>query len=202
VTPAIGWVAAALICITGYCLFDPFSGLSGPFVLFLLALFVISFLANSFIGGILDLQSDYQAGAVTLAIALGCRWDGHRVITSRTVRKLSLSLFWLVVLLISAQTIANHVPLWTYPLIAVLSFYAGVHINAYLKLEDPRLLRSFDAIASPSLLFYAATLGWADRLPAAWWVVVVFFIVYPLLIRREDRFGLPALKGLFVQRNG
>jgi 4-hydroxybenzoate polyprenyltransferase len=192
-------LALVLLCIGGFTLFDPFGNISWSFGAFLLALFGIALLANSFIGGIIDLNSDFQAGASTLVIVLNSRSNGSRVFVSRETRSAAMTIFWLIAFLIVLQGLMNSVPVWIYPIGGILIFYAYAHLVTYLKLDDPEKLIRYDAIACPSMMFYAATLAWIREIPVFWVSIIIFFLIYPFLVRREGRFGLPTLKAIFAK---
>jgi|GEM_PF-2837415 len=47
----------------------------------------------------------------------------------------------------------------------------------------------YDVIGSSAYLFYAASLAWIDKVPALWWLVIGFNLLYPFVRNHPHVFG-------------
>ena len=153
---------------------------------------------NGLIASVMDLKSDFQAGAGSVSLVLGCYLEGDRVILSRKIRLITITLYFLSAALIPVTALLNRVPWPVYPVSMICFFYGYAHLKAYLRIDDPVMLQKFYAGTSGLYLFFANTLAWIHVIPSVWWVIIALALIKPLTESRPGRFGVPTLRALIM----
>jgi 4-hydroxybenzoate polyprenyltransferase len=186
-----------MLFLSGFSLKANLTDLDVYHLLLIISLFTSMLLANTFLAGSRDIDSDFNQDASSVLALLGCTVNKPWVHFSTLSRIVAQIIYLINVPSILLLLFLKSDPWFHYLLVIILLFNGWMHLFILMRMKELTLVAKYDSYTAMAYLFYAAAIPWMYLLPKIFWVVIAFNLLYPLIFNKEGRYGRSSFKAIF-----